>query len=101
MEFFTKNSITVITYPPYSPDLAPWDFPPFPGLKRKLKDHFDTTEVIEAELLVVLNTLTEHDFHSAYTQKETASRVMASKPKVNFWSDGSTCPGHYGYHLVH
>jgi hypothetical protein len=31
-------------------------------LKIKLKSrHFDTTEVIDAELRVVLNTLTEHD----------------------------------------
>jgi hypothetical protein len=34
-------------------------------------------------------------------QKGTTSRVMvASKPKVSFWPDGSTNPGNYGYHHV-
>jgi hypothetical protein len=36
-------------------------------LKGKLKGrHFDTIEVIEAELQAVLNTLTEHDFQDAF-----------------------------------
>jgi hypothetical protein len=36
-------------------------------LKIKLKGHhFDTTEVIEAESQVVLDTLTEHDFQDAF-----------------------------------
>jgi hypothetical protein len=35
-------------------------------LKIKLKGcHLDTTEVIKAELQVVLKTLTEHDFQNA------------------------------------
>jgi hypothetical protein len=39
----------------------------FPGLKIKLKGrHFDTTEVIEADSLEVLNTLTEHKFQYAF-----------------------------------
>jgi hypothetical protein len=36
-------------------------------LKIKLKGHhFDTTEVIEAKLQAVLNTLTEHEFQDAF-----------------------------------
>jgi hypothetical protein len=36
-------------------------------LKIKLKGcHFDTNEVTEAESQVVLNTLTEHNFHDAF-----------------------------------
>jgi hypothetical protein len=70
-------------------------------LKRKLKGYFDTTEVIEAELQAVLNTLTEHDFHDAYAQKEIASRAMVtSRPKASLWSDGSTSPGNYGYYII-
>jgi chorismate-pyruvate lyase len=66
-------------------------------LKIKLKGcHFDRIEVIEADSLVVLNTLTEHDFKDAlkndrsignvaYTQKGTTSMVMvANRPKVGF-----------------
>jgi hypothetical protein len=34
----------------------------------------------------------------AYAWKGTASRVMlVSRPKVNFWPDGSTSPGNYFY----
>jgi hypothetical protein len=37
----------------------------FPGCNIKLKvRHFDTIEVIEAESLAMLNTLTEHRFHN-------------------------------------
>jgi hypothetical protein len=66
-------------------------------LKIKLKGrHFDTTVVIEAESLAVLNTLTENDFQDAfkngrstgnatYAQKGTTSKVtLASRPKVRF-----------------
>jgi hypothetical protein len=63
-------------------------------LKLKLKGHFDTIEVLEAESQAMLNTLTEHDFwdalkkwqnNSAYVQKGTTSRVMvASRHKVSF-----------------
>jgi hypothetical protein len=39
----------------------------FHRFKLKLKcSHFDTTEVIEAESQVVLNTLTEHAFRDAF-----------------------------------
>jgi hypothetical protein len=45
-------------------------------LKVKLKGrHFDTIEVMEAELQVVLNTLTEHDFQDAF-RKMAESLVM-------------------------
>jgi hypothetical protein len=51
MEFLTKNNMTAIPQPRY--------FSLFLQLKIKLIGrHFDTTEVTEAELQVVLNTLT-------------------------------------------
>jgi hypothetical protein len=47
--------------------LAPCSFSLFPWLKIKLKDcHFDTIEMIEADLQAVLNTLTEHNFQDAF-----------------------------------
>jgi hypothetical protein len=67
MEFLTKNNMTVVSHPPYSPDLAPCDFSLFPQLKIKLKGcRFDTIEVIEAESHAVLSTLTAHDFQDAF-----------------------------------
>jgi hypothetical protein len=55
--------------------------------------HFNTTEVIEAESQVVLNTLTEDDFRDAfqngrsadngtYARKGTTSRLMGISPKL-------------------
>jgi hypothetical protein len=59
--------MTVILHLPYLPDLAPFDISMFLRLKIKQKGgHFDTTEVIEAELQAVLNTITKHDFQNAF-----------------------------------
>jgi hypothetical protein len=69
-------------------------------------------EVLEAELQAVLNALTEHNFqdalkngrsaeYGAYMRKGTTSRVMvASRPRVRFWTDGGTSPRSYGYPLI-
>jgi hypothetical protein len=49
----------------------------FPRLKLKIKGcHFDTVDVVEAELQVVLNTLTEHDFQDSF-KKMTETLVEA------------------------
>jgi hypothetical protein len=37
--------------------------------------HFDTTEVIEAELQAVLNSLTEQDFQDAFQMAEALGTV--------------------------
>jgi uncharacterized alkaline shock family protein YloU len=62
----------------------------------KIGCHFDTTKVIEAELQVAPNTITEHDFQDAfkngrsagngvYVRKGTISRVMVDiRSKVSF-----------------
>jgi hypothetical protein len=58
MEFLTKTITIVVLHPLY--------FSLFNRLKIKLKDrHFDTIEVIEADLQIVLNTLIEHSFQDA------------------------------------
>jgi transposase len=36
-EFVTNNNMVIIPHPPYSLDLAPYDFALFPKLKMKLK----------------------------------------------------------------
>jgi hypothetical protein len=65
-EVFTKNNMTTNLHQPYSPDLGPCNFPVFPHLKIKLKDHhFATTEAIKAESHEVLNTHREHNFLDA------------------------------------
>ena len=46
-EFLAKRSITVLSHPLYSPDLAPRDFFLFPMLKRPLKGRFETVPEIK------------------------------------------------------
>jgi histone-lysine N-methyltransferase SETMAR len=36
-KFLTKNNMTTVTHPAYSPDLAPCDFYAFPKMKLRLK----------------------------------------------------------------
>jgi hypothetical protein len=52
-------------------------------LKINLKGcHFDTTEVIEAESQVMLNTLTEHDFQDAFKNMSEALGTMHTHGRV-------------------
>jgi hypothetical protein len=73
---------------------------------------FATIEVNEAESQAMLNTLTEDNFQNtfkkcqkpgngAYARKGTTSRMMvASRPKVNIWPDGSTSLRNYEWLFV-
>ena len=58
-DYLTKMGIKTVPYPPYFPDLAPYDFWLFPKLKGNLRDcRYETIEVID--------TLTQEDFHGAF-----------------------------------
>jgi len=51
-DFLTENNVTTMGHPPYSPELAPSDFYPFPQLKSAVKawycsDATDITNVTE------------------------------------------------------
>jgi hypothetical protein len=64
---FATNNMIIVPHPPYSPDLAPCDFAFFPKLKIKLKGrHFETVSSIQRESQVVLDSIKENDFHSAF-----------------------------------
>jgi hypothetical protein len=59
--------MAVIPHPPYSSDLAPYDFFLFSKNKLQLKRRrFDTIEGIQAESHRVLDTLTEKDFQEVF-----------------------------------
>ena len=49
--------------PPYSPDLAPYDFWLFPKLRSC---RYETTEEIKEALAKVIDTLTQEDFNGAF-----------------------------------
>jgi histone-lysine N-methyltransferase SETMAR len=60
-EFLTKNNMTTVPHPAYSPDLAPCDFYVFPKMKLWLKGwRFVSIEDIQAESQQVLNTLSSY-----------------------------------------
>jgi hypothetical protein len=58
-------------------------------LKIKLKGcHFDVIEVIEAELQVVLNLHTEHDFQNAFKKWQKCWEWCIHREGDYFKSDG-------------
>jgi hypothetical protein len=50
--------------------------------------HFDTIEVIEAELQVVMNTLTEHNFLDAFKKWQKLWKPFIHAEGDYFESDG-------------
>ena len=45
LDFLAENSVQLVSYPPYSPDLAPCDFFLFPKVKEKIRGiRFDSPE---------------------------------------------------------
>ena len=53
--------IKTLPHPPYSPDLAPFDFCLFPKLRGC---RYETKEAV----MKVIDTLTQEDFHGAFQE---------------------------------
>jgi hypothetical protein len=59
--------MVIVPQPFYLPDLAPCDLALFPKLEMKLKGRcFETVSDIQREPQVVLSSIKENDFHSAF-----------------------------------
>jgi hypothetical protein len=70
-QFLAKYKMTVISHPPCSPELEPYDFFLFPKIKLKLIGRrFDTIEESQAQSQRVLDTLTEKDFQEAFQKTD-------------------------------
>jgi histone-lysine N-methyltransferase SETMAR len=68
-QFLAGKNITVLFYPPYSPDLAPCNFFLFPKIKSVLKGiYFVSIEEVKAKTIELLNSLTENDLHHCFEQ---------------------------------
>ena len=49
LDFLATSDVQLVTYPPYSPDLAPYDWFLFPSVKRQLKEkQFQNAEDAQA-----------------------------------------------------
>ena len=55
--------IKTVPHPPYSPDLAPYDFWLFPQLRGCC---YETIEEMKEAVMKVTDTLTQEDFHGAF-----------------------------------
>jgi len=68
-EFLAHHNITTLPHPPYSPDLALYDFFLFPKLKTHLKGHhFGTDENVQAAVTRALNNISSEDFLHCYEE---------------------------------
>ncbi|KAG5306013.1 MOS1T transposase, partial [Acromyrmex insinuator] len=66
-QFLAKRKVTVITHPPYSPDLAPADFFLFPKLKNAMKgDRFDDVPDIQRNVTRIMNSIPAEQFKRAF-----------------------------------
>ena len=61
-DYLTKLDIKTVRHPPYSPDLAPYDFWLFPNLRGC---RYETIEEMKEAVTNVIDTLTQEDFHGA------------------------------------
>ena len=66
-DYLIKMGIKTVPHPPYSSDLAPYDFCLFPKLKEKLRGcRYETIEEMKEAVTKVIDTLTQEDFHGAF-----------------------------------
>jgi histone-lysine N-methyltransferase SETMAR len=82
--------MVIVPHPPYSPDLAPFDFALFHKLNMKLKGRrFETVSDIQRELQAVLDSIQDSDFHGAFeVWKKRLDRCICSQGDY-FEGDGS------------
>ena len=62
-DYLTKMSIKTVAHPPYSPDLAPYDFWLLPKLRGC---RYETIEEMKEAVRKVIDTLTQEDFQGAF-----------------------------------
>ena len=62
-DYLTRMGIKTVPHPPYSPDLAPCDFWLFP---KPRGCRFETIEKMKETVTMVIDTLTQEDFHGAF-----------------------------------
>ena len=62
-DYLSKMGIKTLPRRPYSPDLAPCDFWLFPKLRGC---RYETIEEMKEDVMKVIDTLTQEDFHGAF-----------------------------------
>ena len=62
-DYLTKIGIKTVPHPPYSPNLAPWDFWLFPKLRGC---RYETVEEMKEAVTKIIDTLTQEHIHGAF-----------------------------------
>jgi len=89
-QFLANKNITVLQYPPYSPDLAPCDFCIFPQIKSVLKGtHFVSVEYVKVKTVEILNSLTEHDLQNCFEYWQHSMQLCVNSEGNYFEGDRS------------
>ena len=66
-QFLATKQVTILDYPPYSPDLAPCDYLLFPKLKGTIKGtRFEGVEDIKSNVTSLLKRITKEDFAECF-----------------------------------
>jgi hypothetical protein len=79
-DFLAKKSILKLDHPPYSPDLAPWDFWLFPKLKTALKGHRSSDIAdIQEHATTILKSIPEEEFQKCYKQCKHRLTMVCKK----------------------
>ena len=68
--------IKTIPQPPYSPDLAPYDFWLFPKLRGC---HYETIEEMKEAVTKIIDTLIQVDFHGAFQKLLERYKCIAAR----------------------
>jgi len=67
--FLTKHKITMLEYPPYSPDLAQCEFFIFPKIKSSLKGtKFKSIDAVKTKAMKLINKLSEDNLQHCFQQ---------------------------------
>ena len=67
LNFLAENSVQLVSYSPYSPDLAPCDFFLFPNVKEKIRGiRFDSPEGARLAFQEAIWTLPEDRWHNCF-----------------------------------
>ena len=65
--FLASEKVTVLNHPPYSPDLSPWDFFLFPGLKKMLSGNkYTSRSFLGSAIYQCLQQILKEDYLSAF-----------------------------------
>jgi hypothetical protein len=68
-QFLSEKNMTVVSQPPYSPDLAPGGFGLFPALKMGLKEtYFATMENMKSNMTAELWKIPKRAFRWCFQQ---------------------------------